>query len=189
VHDLTRELELTGAEADAIDVAFAATGDTQAFERLYRRHVPRVNSLARWLLSREDVDDVLQDVFVRAWERLGTFRGDAAFGTWLHRLATNVILRQRERDQTSERRYAGSGLELDQAHAARVSPELRVDMEAAVDRLPARARHVFVLHDLEGFKHEEIAATLGISAGTSRSQLHHARMALRSFLAPSGGGA
>ncbi len=180
---LARELEQTPAQADAIDVDLAVNGDTQAFERLYRRHTPRVNSLARWLLSRDDVDDVLQDVFIRVWEKLDTFRGQAAFGTWLHRLATNVILRQRERYRKDEKRWSGSLLEVADMSASPVSPGLRIDIEAAVDRLPERARQVFVLHDMEGYKHEEIAQVLTISVGTSRSQLHHARMAMRSFFA------
>ncbi len=178
---LARELEQTPAQADAIDVDLAVNGDTQAFERLYRRHTPRVNSLARWLLSRDDVDDVLQDVFIRVWEKLDTFRGQAAFGTRLHRLATNVILRQRERYRKDEKRGSGSVLEVADMPASPVSPGLRIDIEAAVDRLPERARQVFVLHDMEGYKHEEIAQVLTISVGTSRSQLHHARMAMRSF--------
>jgi RNA polymerase sigma-70 factor (ECF subfamily) len=183
VTSLARELELTPAQADATDVESAVRGDTRAFERLYRRHAPRVNSLAHWLLSRDDVDDVLQDVFIRVWEKLDTFRGQAAFGTWLHRLATNVILRHRERYRRDERRGSGSAFEAADTPASPATPGLRIDIEAAVDRLPDRARQVFVLHDMEGYKHEEIAQLLTISVGTSRSQLHHARMALRSFFA------
>ncbi len=180
---LARELERTPAQVDASDVESAVNGDTQAFERLYRRHAPRVNSLARWLLSRDDVDDVLQDVFIRVWEKLDTFRGQSAFSTWLHRLATNVILRQRERYGKDEKRGLGSGLKVADMPATPATPGLRIDIEAAVDRLPDRARQVFVLHDMEGYKHEEIAQLMTISVGTSRSQLHHARMAMRSFFA------
>jgi len=179
---LSNELELNPAEADAIDVEFAVNGDTQAFERLYRRHVAKVNSLARWLLSRDDVDDVIQDVFIRVWQKLDTFRGNAAFSTWLHRLATNVILRRRERIGTDEARHSGSESELLNHTAAGNSTGLKIDIENAVDRLPPRARQVFVLHDMEGFKHDEIATALEISVGTSRSQLHHARMALREYI-------
>jgi RNA polymerase sigma-70 factor (ECF subfamily) len=178
---LSNELELSPAEADAIDVEFAVNGDTLAFERLYRRHVAKVNSLARWLLGRDDVDDVLQDVFIRVWQKLDTFRGNSAFSTWLHRLATNVILRRREKLGTDEKRNSGSELELADKPATGSDSGLKLDIETAVDRLPPRARQVFVLHDMEGFKHEEIAAELEISVGTSRSQLHHARMALRSY--------
>ncbi len=179
---LTNELELSPAEADAIDVEFAVNGDTQAFERLYRRHVPKMHSLARWLLSRDDVDDVLQDVFIRVWQKLDTFRGKSTFSTWLHRLATNVILRRREKIGTDESRHSGSESELVNKAAIGNNAGLKVDIENAVDRLPPRARQVFVLHDMEGYKHEEIATALEISVGTSRSQLHHARMALRSHI-------
>jgi RNA polymerase sigma-70 factor (ECF subfamily) len=178
---LTNKVELSAAEADLIDVGFAVSGDAQAFERIYHRHVARINSLARWLLSRDDVDDVIQDVFIRVWEKLDSFRGDAAFGTWLHRLATNVILRRRQKQRTLEDKNSAlvSGETL--ATSARADPGLGLDIEAGVDRLPNRARQVFVLHDMEGYKHEEIAGMLGVSVGTSRSQLHHARMALRGF--------
>ncbi len=178
---LTNEFELTPAEADMIDVEFAVNGDTVAFERLYRRHVPRIHSVARWLMGREDVDDALQEVFIRAWEKLSSFRGDAAFSTWLHRLATNVILRERERYRRDENRHSGLLVEVENARSAPVTPDLTTDIETAVDRLPERARQVFVLHDMEGYRHEEIGKVLGVSVGTSRSQLHHARMALRSF--------
>jgi RNA polymerase sigma-70 factor (ECF subfamily) len=178
---LSNELELSPAEADAIDVEFAVNGDTLAFERLYRRHVAKVHGLARWLLGREDVDDVLQDVFIRVWQKLDTFRGNSAFSTWLHRLATNVILRRREKLGTEESRNSGTESELVSRSASGNDTGLKVDIETAVDRLPPRARLVFVLHDMEGYRHEEIAAELEISVGTSRSQLHHARMALRSY--------
>jgi RNA polymerase sigma-70 factor (ECF subfamily) len=182
VRDLESHVELNPAERDAIDVELAVTGDSQAFERLYRRHVDRIHGLARWLMSQEDVEDVLQDIFIRVWEKLHTFKGDAAFGTWLYRLATNVILRRRAERGTRGERFGGSEVELTRAVADRVTPGLKVDLEVAVDRLPERAREVFVLHDMAGYKHEEVASLLGISSGTSRSQLHHARMALRQYL-------
>ena len=180
-HALSEEVELSPADADAIDVEFAVNGDTRAFERLYRRHVAKVRGIARWLLGRDDVDDALQDVFVRVWEKLDTFQGNSAFGTWLYRLATNVILRRREQQLHDRERHSGSEADLESLTAPPCAPGLRLDIEAAVGRLPNRAREVFVLHDVQGYKHEEIAAMLEISVGTSRSQLHHARMALRSF--------
>ena len=178
---LTKEVELSAADADAIDVELAVGGDTLAFERIYRRHVARINGLARWLIGRDDVDDVIQDVFIRVWEKLDTFRGDSAFGTWLHRLATNVILRRRQKQRTAEDRDSGLAPDETPAASVRSDPGLALDIEVGVDRLPERARQVFVLHDMEGYKHEEIAGMLSISVGTSRSQLHHARMALRGF--------
>lgn len=169
-------------DEDPTDIDRAVSGDVEAFERLYNRHVGRVQGLARWLLGREDVEDVVQDIFIRVWQKLGTFKGKSSFATWLHRLATNVILRRRQQSRAHDTRHSELNDDHD-GHAPRSSPELRVDIEHAVRRLPERAREVFVLHDMAGYKHEEIARELGISAGTSRSQLHHARMALRQYLA------
>jgi RNA polymerase sigma-70 factor (ECF subfamily) len=182
VNVLQNDTELTPAELDTVDVELAVSGDTEAFERLYHRHVNRMQSLAQWLMGQEDVDDVLQDIFIRVWEKLHTYRSEAAFGTWLHRLATNVILRRRAQRRTHSDRHSGSAIDLAHARAERITPGLRVDLEAAVKRLPTRAREVFVLHDMAGYKHDEIADLLDISAGTSRSQLHHARMTLREHL-------
>jgi RNA polymerase sigma-70 factor (ECF subfamily) len=178
---LQNDRRTTGTDPDAVDVELAVSGDAAAFERLYHRHVNRVHGLARWLLGEDDLDDALQDVFIRVWEKLHTFKGQSAFATWLHRLATNVILRRREVRRTHEVRHSGPAAALERAAAGRTSPGLGIDLEAAVDALPEKAREVFVLHDVVGYKHEEIADQLGISAGTSRSQLHHARMALRQY--------
>ncbi|MFW6079253.1 MAG: RNA polymerase sigma factor [Gemmatimonadota bacterium] len=149
---------------------------------LYRRHVARVHGLARRMIGPDEADDVTQDVFVRAWRKLDSFRGDAAFGTWLHRVAINAILRRRtrlgrrrEREVTSDDPFRG-------ASTRRARPDLRIDLDEAIGRLPVGAREVFVLYDIEGYKHREIAALLGITQGTSKSQLHRARMLLRERL-------
>ncbi len=169
-------------ESEAADVALAAAGDQRAFERLYRLHVARIHSLARRMAGFEgDADELTQDVFVRAWERLGTYRGEAAFGTWLHRLAVNVILNWR-RSAAAERRWIEDGVDTDLMAGARSGRAETLDLEGAIARLPAGARQVFVLHDVEGFKHEEIAAMMGVTAGTSKAQLHRARMLLRTWL-------
>src|SRR5215475_459888 len=94
--NLNDEIEAVRADADVVDAALAASGDAHAYERLYRNHVARIHSLARRMINPDVADEVTQDVFVRAWEKLGTFRGEAAFGTWLHRLAINVILGRRQ---------------------------------------------------------------------------------------------
>jgi RNA polymerase sigma-70 factor, ECF subfamily len=178
---LRRELS-PKSDADAVDVTLAASGDAHAFERLYRTHLGRVHSLARRMLGDDDADEVTQDVFVRAWEKLGTFRGESAFGTWLHRLAINVILGRRERRGIHRQRYLeGEGM-LESVPGRRTLPESAMDMEAAISRLPDGARKIFVLHDVEGYRHEEIAEMLGLATGTSKSQLHRARMALREHL-------
>jgi RNA polymerase sigma-70 factor, ECF subfamily len=171
------------SDAEAVEVALAASGDAHAFERLYRRHVARVLGLVRRMLDDAEADEVTQDVFVRAWEKLGTFRGESAFGTWLHRLAVNVILARRSTLGTRRTRYVDDGEEaIGTLPGRRSSPELSMDFEQAIGRLPAGAREVFVLHDVEGYRHEEIAEMLGLATGTSKSQLHRARMALRRYL-------
>ena len=169
-------------DAETADVALAQSGDGRAFERLYRTHVPRVHGLVRRMLDGADPDDVTQDVFVRAWEKLHTFRGEAAFGTWLHRLAVNVILARRKTLGGERRRFHEDSEVLELVSGRAGSPEHGVDFEEAIGRLPEGARQVFLLHDVQGFRHEEIARLLGIVPGTSKSQLHHARMALRKYL-------
>ena len=170
------------AGEDASDVAAAASGDVRAFERVYRRHVARIHTTALRMLGVEEADDATQDVFVRAWQRLGQFRGESAFGTWLFRLAINVILSRREVLATRNRRHVDDADLVDAVSAPRVTPELGVDFEAAMARLPPGMRQIFVLHDIEGYKHDEIAAMLGIAQGTSKSQLHRVRMVLRRYL-------
>src|SRR5688572_26582345 len=176
-------LPLTPAtDADVTDAALAARGDVAAFERLYRRHVARVHSLGRRMLSDGEADDITQDVFIRVWNKLSSFRGDSAFGTWLQRLAINVILAKRE-TIANRRKWQDDDEDAgERPSTARVTPELTVDFEKAMQRLPRGQREVFVLHDVEGYKHEEIAGLLGISVGTSKSQLHRVRMALRKHL-------
>lgn len=173
----------TGRTPEAVEVALAASGDAHAFERLYRAHVGRIHGLVRRMLSPEEADEVTQDVFVRAWEKLATFRGESAFGTWLHRLAVNVILAKRTAHGTRRSREVGGDEALwGGLRSRRTTPELSMDFVQALDRLPDGARQVFVLHDVEGYRHEEIAEMLGVAAGTSKSQLHRARMALRTYL-------
>ena len=176
---LASERSGVGAAPDAADVQLAAAGDQSAFERLYHAHVARVHSLARRMLGGDDADEATQDVFVRAWEKLGTFRGEAAFGTWLHRLAINVILgRRQSRARRWERVVEGDQL-VESLPSHRSHLELHMDFETAIGRLPKGAREVFVLHDVEGFKHHEIAEMMGVTTGTTKAQLHRARRALR----------
>jgi RNA polymerase sigma-70 factor (ECF subfamily) len=172
----------TTIPADAADVALAQSGDAQAFERLYRAQVARVHSLARRMVGPDEADEATQDVFVRAWQKLHTFRGESAFGTWLHRLGINVMLGRRGVLGT-RRRYLDEDADVTTVGVVRpVAVESRLDFERAMERLPNGARHVFVLHDVEGYKHEEIAQMLGVTVGTSKAQLHRARMALRKHL-------
>jgi RNA polymerase sigma-70 factor (ECF subfamily) len=181
---LQRDRAIDRNDTDAVEAALAASGDAHAFERLYRAHVGRVHSLVRRMLNDEDADEVTQDVFVRAWQKLATYRGEAAFGTWLHRLAVNVILGRRQMLGQRRDRFLPDDTALATVSAWRGGPELSLDFETAIARLPDGARQVFVLHDVEGYRHEEIANLLGLAVGTSKSQLHRARMALRRHLDP-----
>jgi len=179
---LSKERDVRKADAEAADAALAASGDASAFERLYQVHVAQIHSLARRMTSEEHADELTQDVFVRAWEKLSTYRGEAAFGTWLYRLAVNLILgRRKAMSRARDRLQAGDEM-LEMLPTRPETVELTVDFESAIERLPDGAKKVFVLHDVEGFKHKEIGEMLGVTAGTSKAQLHRARMALRKYV-------
>ncbi len=167
---------------DGADAALAAAGDTHAFERLYRRHLARIHSLARRMIGPELADEVTQDIFVRVWEKLGSFRGEAAFGTWLHRVAINVILGRRKQLGIRRERFVDGEAAVGRLQSSPRLSETAIDFEAALQLLPDGAQQVFVLHDVEGYKHGEIAEMLEISPGTSKSQLHRARMILRGYM-------
>jgi RNA polymerase sigma-70 factor (ECF subfamily) len=171
------------------DVARAAAGDRGAFERLYRLHVNRVFSLCvRMVTDRSRAEELTQDVFVRAWEKLHLFRGESSFGTWLHRLTVNVVLNARKSDGRQRSRFEENDEEAGgmDAHAGVVgmplAPGDMLDLEEAITRLPPGARRVFILHDVEGYKHEEIAEMLGVTSGATKAQLHRARLLLRESL-------
>jgi RNA polymerase sigma-70 factor (ECF subfamily) len=163
-------------------VAQAAAGDVRAFEQLYRMHLPRVHSLVRRMAGGRDADELTQDVFVRVWQKLGTFRGDSAFTTWLHRLTVNVVIERFRSDATRRQRLRDGEDIFEVLAAPRHSGDLAMDFETAMLKLPDGAREIFVLHDVEGYKHQEIADLLEISPGTSKAQLHRARMMLRKSL-------
>jgi RNA polymerase sigma-70 factor (ECF subfamily) len=137
--------------------------------------------------NRSRAEELTQDVFVRAWEKLPLFRGESAFSTWLHRLAVNVVLNERKVEGRERSRAAVVDEDGDDGHetlGAKAPPlhAERMDLEAAIATLPAGARTVFVLHDVEGYKHEEIAEMLGVTSGGSKAQLHRARLLLREAL-------
>jgi RNA polymerase sigma-70 factor, ECF subfamily len=170
-------------DADAADsVARAAAGDVRAFEVLYHAHLSRVHSLVRRMTGGRDTDELTQDVFVRVWQKLSSFRGDSAFTTWLHRLTVNVVI-ERFRTEATRRQRMRDGEDIFETLPAPArSGDLSMDFETAMTKLPDGAREIFVLHDVEGYKHHEIATLLEISAGTSKAQLHRARMMLRKHL-------
>ena len=168
------------AVSDAASPALA--GDPDAFRALYAAHAPRVHALClRLEHDAATAEELTQDVFVRAWQKLDGFRGEAAFGTWLHRLAVNLMLEARGSKARDRQRHAESEV-LPELSARRTTPDEAMDLEDALRELPPGMRQVFTLHDVEGYRHEEIGELLGISSGTSKSQLHRARMALRERL-------
>lgn len=171
-----------GPQQEKVDARLAAAGDHGAFERLYRLHHGRVFSLSIRMAGPQWAEDLTQEIFIRAWRKLGTFRGDASFGTWLYRLAVNLILSRRESLRKREQRHGGDGEMLNLIPARGKPAGLALDFEAAIGTLPEGARQVFVLFDIEGYPHAEIAEMMGISTGTSKSQLHRARMILREYL-------
>lgn len=165
-------------------VARAQAGDEDAFASLYRTHVGRVHALClRMAGDAHAAGELTQDVFIRAWEALPGFRGDSALGSWLHRLAVNVFLGNTRTNSRREKRVmlaAEPGL-LERPQESG-SPGLGMDLEQAIAALPERARLIFVLHDVEGYQHEEIAQMAGIASGTSKAQLFRARRLLRKSL-------
>jgi RNA polymerase sigma-70 factor (ECF subfamily) len=161
------------------DVSRAANGDTRAFERLYRKNVGRIHALAIRMMGSDEAEEITQDVFVRCWEKLGTFRGEAQFSTWLHRVAINVILARRAKHATRRNRFIEDEVAIETAPAKPKLGDVTLDFEGAIRKLPEGARQIFVLHDVEGYRHQEIGDMLGITAGTSKAQLHRARMLLR----------
>jgi RNA polymerase sigma-70 factor, ECF subfamily len=174
--------------ADLELAARCRAGDAGAFEELYRQHARRLFSLVvRMIGSVDDAEDLLQEVFLQAHRKLSGFRGDSALGTWLYRLTMNLCLDHlRGRQMRMNRATASLDDNASEEPAAPQpvvpTPVSRVDLERAIEMLPDGARATFLLHDVEGFEHREIAQILGISEGTSKSQVHKARMKLRTIL-------
>ena len=166
-------------------ISRAIAGDSLAERALYDAHVDRVYALAYRMSGRDDLaQDFTQDAFIRAFQRLGDFRGESAFSTWLHTIAVSTILNGLRK----AKRFGGREAELDEAatvtHPARhAEPDLKQRLRAAIDALPEGYRTVFLMHDVEGYTHEEIGAALGIASGTSKAQLFRARAKLRLALA------
>jgi RNA polymerase sigma-70 factor (ECF subfamily) len=162
----------------------AQNGDVKAFEHLYRGHVGRVFALCLRMSGETGrAEELTQDVFLRTWEKLRSFRGESAFSSWLHRLAVNLVLgEKRSRTGKMERISVADPAPQDREAARPSKPWNRIDLEKAIASLPPGARTVFVLHDVEGYGHEEIAELTGMAPGTSKAQLHWARKALRERL-------
>ncbi len=173
-----------------MDLTLAARcrdGAAGAFDELYQLHAPRLYGLARRLVGPADADDVLQEIFLTVYRKLSLYRGESALSTWLFRLGTNVCL-DHLRSRATRTGRMNDTLDDEYEDGSGAGPILgviaRLDLERALDTLPARARAVFVLHDVEGLEHRDVAGLLGITEGTSKSQLHKARMRLRQQLRP-----
>jgi len=176
--------ETTG-NTDAALVARCRSGDVEAFETIYRQHASRLYTLAcRMAGSPDDGEDLVQEIFLQAHRKLGSFKGDSSLGTWLYRLALNHCLdfvrsRRARMTKLTEALDADGAIE---PTAPRETPNARLDLERAIERLPQGCREAFVLHDVEGFDHKEVAGLLGIAEGTSKSQVFKARTRLRGLL-------
>jgi RNA polymerase sigma-70 factor, ECF subfamily len=177
------------SEAEAIEGA--KQGDAEAFEALYDLHKRRVYSLClRMTANTAEAEDLTQEAFLQLFRKIGTFRGESAFSTWLHRMAVNVVLmRLRKKglavvpiEDTIETEEETPKKELGGADPALAGSLDRLQLERAIEALPPGYRSIFVLHDVEGYEHNEIAEMVGCSIGNSKSQLHKARMKLRELL-------
>jgi RNA polymerase sigma-70 factor (ECF subfamily) len=166
----------------------AASGDLQSFEELYQRHNRRVYSLClRMTQNVSEAEDLAQEVFIQLFRKIGSFRGESAFTTWLHRLTVNQVLMHFRKRSVRDEKTTEEGETPDQAVVGTENPNRmrvvdRIALDNAIAQLPPGYRTVFVLHDVEGYEHEEIGRMLGCAVGTSKSQLHKARMKLRNLL-------
>jgi RNA polymerase sigma-70 factor (ECF subfamily) len=176
-------------EAEAIEKA--KQGDAEAFEFLYGLHKRRVYSLClRMTSNAAEAEDLTQEAFLQLFRKIGTFRGESAFSTWLHRMAVNVVLMQLRKkslplvplEDTMETEEESPKKEPGAADLHLAGAVDRLQLQRAIDHLPPGYRTIFVLHDVEGFEHNEIAGMVGCSIGNSKSQLHKARLKLRDFL-------
>ncbi|MCQ4164501.1 RNA polymerase sigma factor [Tahibacter harae] len=176
------ESAAAGSDDGAL-VQRSIAGDLRAFELLYRKHVGRVHGAILRIvgMNHARAEELTQDAFVRAWQKLGGFRFESAFSTWLYRLGVNVALMDL-RGAGNEQTVEDDVLEFAAGGDVPFCAGERADLEQAVAKLPPRARAVLVLHDVEGWKHEEIAKELGMAVGSSKAQLHRARGLVRKLL-------
>lgn len=166
-------------------VTRAKAGDADAYEQLYRDNVGRIYALClRMARNKTMAEDLTQEAFIRAWQKLNSFRGDSQFSTWLHRLTVNLVLTAlKTQTRKTERVFTVDDLVPLERPGRSPQAGLGADIEAAIAQLPPRAREIFILYEVEGYKHDEIASMLGIASGTTKAQLHRARNMLREVLA------
>ncbi len=187
--DREREKDRDSNEAELIERA--KLGDAQAFQALYDKHKRRVYSLClRMTANTAEAEDLTQEAFLQLYRKIGTFRGESAFSTWLHRLSVNVVLMQLRKkslpvvslEETTQGEEDTPKKDFGAEDLALAGSIDRLQLQKAVDDLPPGYRMIFVLHDVEGYEHNEIATIVGCSIGNSKSQLHKARMKLRDLL-------
>ena len=177
-----------GSAKDFELTKLAAKGNMAAFEEVYNRHHRRVYSIClRMLQNTTEAEDLTQDVFIQLHRKIGSFRGDSAFTTWLHRLTVNQVLMHFRKRNVKFEKTTEEGETPVQIVSGTQNPRKmpvvdKIAIENAIEKLPNGYRNVFVLHDVEGYEHEEVARILGCSVGTSKSQLHKARLKLRKLL-------
>jgi len=183
--------ETDAFDADAPDLELcrlAAAGNLAAFEEVYERYHRRTYSLClRMTSSQTEAEDLTQEVFIQLFRKIGSFRGDSAFSTWLHRLTVNQVLMHFRRRSVKNERTSEDGEMPEQTVVGSANPNRmqvvdRIALKNAIGDLPNGYRNVFILHDVKGYEHEEVARMMGISVGTSKSQLHKARLKLRGLL-------
>ncbi len=188
---LKRDLQTLTFDGSAPDIELcrlAAGGNLAAFELIYERYHRRTYSLClRMTNSQTEAEDLTQEVFIQLFRKIGSFRGDSAFSTWLHRLTVNQVLMHFRRRSVKNERTSEDGEMPEQIVSGSANPNRmqvvdRIALKNAIAELPRGYRNVFILHDIEGFEHEEVARRMGISVGTSKSQLHKARLKLRGLL-------
>jgi RNA polymerase sigma-70 factor (ECF subfamily) len=181
------KVDLVSAK-DLVLTQLASGGDMAAFEEIYRRHHRRVYSIClRMLQSPSEAEDLTQDVFIQLYRKIGSFRGDSAFTTWLHRMTVNQVLMHFRKRTVKYEKTTEEGETPDQMVTGTSDPNKmrivdKIALDNAIEQLPTGYKNVFVLHDMEGYEHEEVAKILGCSVGTSKSQLHKARLKLQKLL-------
>lgn len=177
-----------GTAKDVELTKMATGGDMAAFEEIYKRHHRRVYSIClRMLQNTSEAEDLTQDVFIQLYRKIGSFRGESAFTTWLHRMTVNQVLMHFRKRTVKYEKTTEEGETPVQIVSGTANPEKmrivdKIALDNAIEQLPTGYKNVFVLHDVEGFEHEEVARILGCSVGTSKSQLHKARLKLQKLL-------
>ena len=173
----------------SVDINSALSGEKMSgFDELYRKHYRRVYSIClRMTGNVAEAEDLTQEVFIQLHRKLGSFRGESAFTTWLHRLTVNQVLMHFRKRSVKSELTTDDGEIPDSIDPDTINPEAmpivdRISIETAISQLPPGYRTAFILHDVEGYEHEEIAKILGCSPGTSKSQLHKARLKLRRLI-------